>query len=476
MTTAETTSYQYLLPSAASFRCIDRFSILENSEELEDSDGQVPFWPVFTTLLKSSVRTSAELVEFLETVAVTLRASSGPAGDYQLLESYINTSQPLFFDQYWPVIVRLALKLPQLFPNGSLQVLCANDSPFLLELSREQTACLVVHQFLCTLRAPIWREDFFDFSIWYASEQRHELACQIYLTCLFSYLDTFKVASELALEGHGISYTLVTADPGFEAFGSSPVHLCPIEIVIVDNYQTCPEQLGLPSGATVVAANRYVGFGQSATQEEVQVGSSPEACPAVLFTPPLEDNQVLIIRGAKAVMNIRGQRRDIEVLSQRDVVDWHQRTMLFMDALEIDLEGDELGLPDLSAKNMARELNKAAIAFSSGAYHVIHSPLWGCGAFGADPFVKVVLLWCAASVAKTSLKIICDRESQEVASKLKILTTEARKIFETAQQLIEVLESIPRKTVRLATFDCMMQQFSLSSQDCWRCTINDTRY
>ncbi|RYC65437.1 hypothetical protein CHU98_g770 [Xylaria longipes] len=424
-----TDATRYLLPCATSFRCLDLFSILDDPGELEDADGQVPFWPLFTTLLKSPVETPTQLAELLDTIAVTLRGSSGLAGDYELLKSFISDLQPSFFKEYWPVIVRLALDLPHYFPNGSLQVLGAEGSPSPLKFNRDQAACLVVHQFLCALRAPIWREDFFDF-IWYASGQRHEQAY-------------------------------------FAAIDSSPVPLCPIEIMVVDKYQTCPAQLGLPSGAAVISANRYVGFGQSATQEEVQVGSSPEVCPAVLVTPSLEKNQVLVIRGAEAVLNITGQRREIKAAAQEvgEPVNWRQRTMLFMDALELDVESDENGLPDLAPQNLTRDLNKATIAFSSGSYEVVYSPLWGCGAFRGDPFVKVMLLWCAASVAHTSLKIICNRESQEVAFSLNSLIAAAGKRLETAQDLIALLESIPRKTARLVTFDCMMERLSLLARE-----------
>ncbi|KAI0440921.1 poly glycohydrolase-domain-containing protein [Xylaria telfairii] len=450
-----TDATRYLLPCAASFKCLDRFSILDDPGELEDADGQVPFWPLFTALLSSSVETPTQLAELLDTIAVTLRGSSGPAGDYQLLKSFIGDLQSSFFNEYWPLIVQLALDLPQHFPGGSLPVLGTEGSPSSLKLSRSQTACLVVHQFLCTLRAPVWREDFFDFSIWYASGQRHEQACRIYLTCFFTYLDTLRHTAEPPPDDHGVTYTLVTAEPGFAAIGSSPIPLCPIEITIVDNYQTCPVQLGLPSGATVIAAN------------QVHVGSSPEVCPAVLVTPPLEKNQVLVVRGAEAVLNITGQRRGIKVAAHEvgGPVDWRRRTMLFMDALELDVESDENGLPDLAPENLIRDLNKAAIAFSSDSYETVYSTLWGCGTFGGDPFVKVILLWCAASAARTSLKIICDHESQEIALNLKSLIAAARRRVETVEDLIELLEYIPRKTARLATFDCMMEQLSPVGRD-----------
>ncbi|KAI0105049.1 poly glycohydrolase-domain-containing protein [Nemania sp. FL0031] len=458
---------RYLLPCSASFKCYDRFSILDDPGELEDADDQVPFWHILTALLRSSVETPTQLAELLDTIAVTLRDSSGPAGDYQLLTSFIGASQPSFFDTHWPLIVQLALELPQHFPSGSLPVLGAEGSLSTLRLSRRQTACLVVHQFLCTLHAPVWREDFFDFSIWYGSGQRHEAACEIYLACLFAYLETFLSTSKQQQDDRDITYTLVAAQTDYAALGSSPVSLSPIEIVLVDNYQTSPKQLGLPSGAAVVSANRYIGSGQSATQEEVHVGSSPEACPAVLITPPLERNQVLVVRGAKAVINIAGQRRDIGAAPHESEgsVDWRQRTMLFMDALELDAEGDETSLPDLAPENLTREVNKAAIAFTSGPYEVVYSPLWGCGAFGGDPFVKVMLLWCAASVANVPLKIICDRREGKVASSLNSLVLEAGRRLETAQDLLGLLLSVSRKTTRLETFDCMIERLAASARD-----------
>ncbi|KAI3324422.1 hypothetical protein HD806DRAFT_67943 [Xylariaceae sp. AK1471] len=455
---------QYLLPCSPSFKCLDRFSILDEPEEIEDADGQVPFWPVLTTLLRSPVESPTQLAELLDTIAVTLRDTPGPAGDYQLLKSFISDSKPAFLNTYWQLIVQLALELPRHFPGGSLPTLGVQNA---LELSKRQTACLIVHQFLCTLRAPVWREEYFDFSIWYASGQRHEQACRIYLTCLFTYLEAILHASGQPQSDWRITYTLVTAKPDYEALGPSPIPLGSIEIVLTNNYQTCPEQLGLPSGAAVVSANRYIGFGQSATQEEVHVASSPEACPAVLVTPPLASNQVLIVRGAEAVLNITGQRREIKAAAHDAgrPVDWRQRTMLFMDALELDIESEENGLPDLAPESLEREVNKSAIAFSSGPYQVVHSPLWGCGAFGGDPFVKVALLWCAASAAHTSVKIVCDQESQDIASSLNNLVVAVRGQLETAQDLMRLLGSMPRKTARLATLHWMMERLALPSMN-----------
>ncbi len=419
----------------------------------------MPFWDLLMTLFKSQVETPNQLVELLETIAVTLRGNSEPAGDYHLLKSFISDSLPEFFNTHWPSIIQLARDLPRQFPSSSLPVLGLEASGSTLRLSRRQTACLLVHQFLCTLRPPVWRENYFDFSIWYASGQRHEQACRTYLTCFFTYLETFDSQPKGPPDDWFVTYTLVTSEKDYAALSSSSVPLGSIEIAFVDSYQTNATQLGLPSGAAVVAANRYIGFGQSATQEEVHVGSSPEACPAVLITPPLESNQVLVVRGAQSVLNIIGERRNITAAAQEvgKSPDWRQRAMLFMDALELDAAANETGLPDLVPENLSREINKAAIAFSSGVYDVVFAPQWGCGAFGGDPFVKMMLLWCAASIAKTPLKILCDQGSREVASSLNSLISAAKGRLKTAQELVSLLQSIPRRTARLATIDRMME-------------------
>ncbi|KAJ3572571.1 hypothetical protein NPX13_g5002 [Xylaria arbuscula] len=454
---------EYLLPCSTSFRCFDRFSILDDPGDLEDPNGRVPFWPIFTTLLESTpITTPVHLTELLDAIAVTLRGSSGPAGDYEFLKSYITSSQPAFFSTYWPLIVQLALELPEHFPSGSLCILGAEGASYTLSLSRRQTACLVVHQLLCTLRAPVWREDFFDFGMWYASSQRHEEACKIYLTCLFTYLETFIPSSHQERDDWRITYTLVTAEEDYMALDSPQTPLSPIDIVLSHDYETSPAHLGLPSGAAVVSANRYIGFGQSATQEEVHVGSSPASCPAVLITPPLAKNQILVVRGAEAVLNISGQRRSITGMAQDadTPVDWRRRTMLFMDALELDAESDEDGLPDLIPENLNREVNKAAIAFASGPYESICSPLWGCGAFGGDPYVKVALLWCAASAAHTPLRVICDREAREIVSSLNRLVAAIRDRLVTAQDLMKLLRSIPRDTAKLEMLGCMLERLT----------------
>jgi poly(ADP-ribose) glycohydrolase len=232
-----------------------------------------------------------------------------------------------------------------------------------------------------------------------------------------------------------------------------------LEIVGVGDYDTSPEQLGLPSGAAVVSANRFIGFGQSATQEEVHVGSSPEACPAVLLTPPLGDDQVLVVKGAEAMVNIVGQRRNIHVepFPETDKpTDRSSRTMLFMDALEIDMQPDEDGLPDLKPANLDREIRKATLAFSSSQYGTVNCPLWGCGSFGGDPYVKVVALWCAASMSNIKLRILCDDTQLEIASNLRKLVIQ-HDSKHNVRSMRELLGRLPQNLKRFETFQWIQE-------------------
>lgn len=104
---------------------------------------------------------------------------------------------------------------------------------------------------------------------------------------------------------------------------------------------------------------------------------------------PLQDEEVLVVRGAEAMVETEGYGRGAKVragLGERGEWAWRERTMPFMDALELDLvERDEKGpgIPDLLPGNGEREVRKACTAFSSRAPEntctAIYTGVWGCG-------------------------------------------------------------------------------------------------
>lgn len=425
------------LPGSQSLKCVDRFDMVDS----ENPD--VPFWDILKAILKASVYDIKTLVERLEMIAVALRGTANTDYGFFLCFFQAHLSSPVaerhFFDSVWPVVVKLALELPELFP-GCLLPSLSEDNPQIV-LSRRQTACLVAHQFLCTLPQLPWDTDSFtDFHIWYSSDARHTLATRAYLHSLFAYFERLAddECSPLTTpkEEWPIVFTLRTSkeneDKGNLASFAAESNLTSLNLTFLLQPSANPSLLGLPNGACVISANKNIGFGQTGTQEELHVGSSPESCPAVLMTPPLKDSQVLVVQGPEAMISMKGHGREarLDTILAPDYDSksysrskWVHRTMLFMDALELDLYDSSAILPDLLPGNIDRELVKAYTAFSSHNsapsdsatqknYTEIFTGLWGCGAFGGNREVKSIIQWCAASMANVSLNFVCAGDSQ----------------------------------------------------------------
>lgn len=444
-----------LLPCSPSRRCLDRFSLLDE----EGEDGLVAFWPLLQQILGQPVETPAQLIDVLDTIANTSWGSSGAAGDFGMLRDVVEQHNDTFFSRLWPTIVRLSLMLPDLFPGGNVPVLRPGEK---LRLTRDEVACLVAHQFLCTLDSPPWRQGYHDFSIWYGSEQRHPQAVQMYLTALLSYFEELSAESRAHDSGssveNSVEFSLHVADTNLTEEWEQ-IRLKRLEVVHVGKFSTKPQELAYQGhdGAVVVSANKDIGFGQSATQEELYMGNCPEACPAVLFTPTLQDEQVLAIHGARPILRILGQRRDLA---------WEQLVpgarqggrMLFMDALELDEAEESAMLPDLKQENIVREIRKAYTAFSSwtGSEHsTVWTGLWGCGAYNGDPATKVILMWIAASLAGKELRVLCDSSQGDFGAKFRRFAERVCATW-TLKDLESCLRAIPEGIGRWETLDWLL--------------------
>jgi poly(ADP-ribose) glycohydrolase len=424
-----------ILPCSSSLLCQDRFSLIDSDE------AQIPFWRILEAILSEPVLSANDVLDRLDTIAITLRGSSH--GNQSGLKAHICSSpdyERRFCSDVWPKLVAVALEMPELFPdvNGDgLPVLSTRYTKHVF--SRRQVACLVIHQFLCTLSETPWMAtggQSPDFSIWYSSNQPHEGAGHAYIITLFHYFDRIAGDDPLIMcspiDEWPVTYALVSnTSSGSDKDATESQGFTTLSVIRTDEATTQPSYQGpeIGEGAVVISANRFIGFGRGGTQEEVQVGSSPECCPAVLFTPPLRDEDVLVVRRAEAMAIITGYGRTAKLQSQaRD--DCHQselisasgdsgmrRTLLFMDALELDQEDHGDLVPDLAQGNVARELGKCFAAFSSydaigqTRYSHITTGLWGCGAFDGDPYIKVVIQWAAASIVGVPLRFICQDEA-----------------------------------------------------------------
>lgn len=227
----------------------------------------------------------------------------------------------------------------------------------------------------------------------------------------------------------------------------------PLEFIALPEPSTDPPLLGVPDGAGVVFANKQVGFGRGATMEEVAVGTTPEACPIVLVTPPLKDDEVLIVVGVEALVVVEGYGRTARMTRVNRTVPptkespWRTRTMLFMDALELDGYDSTSSdvLPDLLPGHVDRELQKAYTAFSSGSptpYAHVATGLWGCGAFGGNEEVKTMIQWCAAAFAGVPLSFAYTGDRSAFFRRFREFADVAKRDAWAAEEVIEALKSI----------------------------------
>ena len=143
-------------------------------------------------------------------------------------------------------------------------------------------------------------------------------------------------------------------------------------------------------------ANKVIGggvLGSGAVQEEIRMAVAPEMIVARLFTPPLQDHEVLIITGAKRfsetsgysdMLSFEGHYEDMEKM----------REVVAMDATEFRDPNKQF-----LKHEILREMNKAYCAFYSTETHPVKIATghWGCGAFGGDRELKAIIQLMAAS-------------------------------------------------------------------------------
>jgi poly(ADP-ribose) glycohydrolase len=395
-----------LLPSSPLSFCQDKFSLTDSCSDI------APSWSIVKSILGTVSKSPDKLIDQLETISVTFHDSAQT--DFIFLRDFLRDILDVerFFGVTWPKCVELALEMPTLFPKGSLSPLSVEHPS--RKYSPRQVACLVIHQFLCTFERPPWMQDDAspDFHIWYGGTQPHPKAVHAYLYSLFTYFD--RITSFPPMNESSITYKLHSSSSPPVVPASTP--FVPLTIHEVPSSGMLVSLLGLPSGACVISSNKFIGFGRTGTQEEMHVGCTPEACPVVLLTPPLGNEQVMVVQGVKSMVEMEGYGRDasLRTVVQIDQWDWSRRTMLFMDALELDSYDtfDGQYIPDVLPGNVDRELTKAFTAFNSGSpdgrYLEVVTGLWGCRAFGGNPEIKTVIQWCAASIAGVPLKFVCE--------------------------------------------------------------------
>jgi poly(ADP-ribose) glycohydrolase len=140
--------------------------------------------------------------------------------------------------------------------------------------------------------------------------------------------------------------------------------------------------------------------------------------------------------------------------------------MLFMDALELDHHDtttpDSPFIPDLLPGHLDRELMKAYIAFSSGEhpYREVVTGLWGCRAFGGNKEIKVIVQWCAASIADVPVVFVCSGEKEFLGGLRRFVTSAAREDWRVTD-VLELLRGLgPTDEDGVSSFQYILRQLS----------------
>jgi len=153
-------------------------------------------------------------------------------------------------------------------------------------------------------------------------------------------------------------------------------------------------------------ANKFVGGGvlrSGLVQEEIRFTVCPELMASMLFTEVLGDREVLLVVGAEQFSNYSGYSDTFQFTGRykdsvvRDSSGRKETSIVAMDAIRFVHNKDQY-----SVRNIDRELNKAFVAFQNkhvDRLQAVATGNWGCGAFGGDPRLKLVIQIMAAAEA-----------------------------------------------------------------------------
>ncbi|GFQ04717.1 probable poly(ADP-ribose) glycohydrolase 2 [Phtheirospermum japonicum] len=156
-------------------------------------------------------------------------------------------------------------------------------------------------------------------------------------------------------------------------------------------------------------ADMYIGglvLQRGTLQEEIRFSINPELIVSILFLPVMDKNESIEMVGAERFSNYTGYDRSFRFSGDHtdnkgvDAMGRRQTRVIAIDAL------DGPGMRQYGLESLLREANKAYCGFLlldpnvEGGETGVATGNWGCGVFGGDVEVKVVIQWLAASEAR----------------------------------------------------------------------------
>jgi hypothetical protein len=298
-----------------------------------------------------------------------------------------------FFEKGLPLLIEVALKMPQLFEGMQLPIFKMRSSWISAQtlgkksvsLTRRQCACLLAHSFFGSLKRPVdvhlndFRFTVVDLFMGTAVSPNSATTFLNYFTMLGK---------------HGIPDELVTFERLGYQKGPSPWQwehndkpLCKVEIVD-GNIDDCA------ADRHAEFANAFVGGGVmtgDAAMEEMMFLVKPELMVAMALQNRMVDEEAICVSGVRKYSLTTGFGQSFEFAGDYDNRREGPAAMICA------IDAIRGGGPAMEESAMLRDMNKARIAFD-GAKEVATGH-WGCGAFGNNHDLMFVKQWLAASEA-----------------------------------------------------------------------------
>ncbi|KAL0478321.1 poly(ADP-ribose) glycohydrolase [Acrasis kona] len=359
---------------------------------------QKPSWEDIAEIL-----TQAEVKKIDDLLEMVSDASLVDKEELGYLEGFFkdHTDEKLqndFIHRTIPDLISMALKLPELFPDGHIPRLSREQEQTIL-LSREQIGSLLANMFFGTMNKMSWSPYWVQFvDVWYKAPTSSTVPKPV-VAYLHSLLDYFKKLTTGRIDFSEKVGFHRQSKSSVDSANLSTDHTLAFSNVNVNNN----ERIGDNAEVEVDFANKDIGFGKTGTQEEILFGMNPEMCVAMLFCSTMQDDESVVISNVLRTGEYSGYGNTLQYVGPCEQS--RCRTIVAIDAMELDyFENKKEGLLlQLNEKALLRDLNKALCGFDlvckvkTTDTVVLGTGFWGCGAFGGDVYIKFCLQLLAVS-------------------------------------------------------------------------------
>lgn len=338
-------------------------------------------WEQITQHLASAIPNGAKLADIMNRINPSydgVDPKSSDAADAAralgaVLDEHVpETEKKEFFQTSLPYLQKLLLRLPELFPQGSVPLLAAGSSAT-LDLNQTQVAALVACGFFCLFKGrdseynqPNFNRLLTTCFAWAPSRGK--------LRCILHYF--YRLASEPTQHQGIVSFirrAVPLARPDLIQIMSTSTAEMPLsEFKLIREEQEGGggiEDAG-PAALQMDFANEYIGggvLGTGCVQEEIRFTVNPECLASLLFTERMHDNECVYIVGAERFAFFTGYAQSFRFTGpfiDQTPVDARGRRQTTIVAFDALAWSSRKSLAEFTRNNVVREILKAYIAFS----------------------------------------------------------------------------------------------------------------